>query len=95
MAAALEDDSDPTFTHFVHKHDFHLLLIAFLGADWREKPSEKENENEDRLVAGLGAIVSVFGRPSDARDAELMCSSTTTCHCRVCSIQRWMRLYLL
>lgn len=58
MSAALEDDADPTYTHFSHRLEFLTLLDRFLAIDLRSSPDQTEDEEEERMVGQLGAIVS-------------------------------------
>ncbi len=57
MSKALEDDGDPTYTHFAHRPDFLKLLSPFVAVDLSRDPSEREDEEEEKLVKALGAIV--------------------------------------
>jgi hypothetical protein len=58
MSKALEDDSDPTYTHFAHRGEFIDLLQQSLALDLLHEPTQKENEQEERLVNAMGTIVS-------------------------------------
>ena len=60
MSQALEDNSDPTFTHFAHRVNFLTLLEQFVNLDVGEQTNLREEEDEDKLVEALGAIVSGF-----------------------------------
>jgi type VI protein secretion system component VasF len=61
--AAIEDENDPTYTHFAHRQEFLRLLDRFLKLDLRGYVGQKEHEEEERLVDQLGNIVS--GRRND------------------------------
>ncbi|WVQ80901.1 hypothetical protein IAT38_003008 [Cryptococcus sp. DSM 104549] len=58
--AALEDESDPTYTHFAHRAEFLASLGQFLAIDACREPSSKEDEEEDALVESLGAILDFY-----------------------------------
>lgn len=60
MSQALEEESDPTFTHFAHRADFKRLLERFIILDVGGQSTIEEEEEEDKLVEALGAIVSGF-----------------------------------
>ena len=70
MAAPLEDDSDPTFTHFAHRDEFLGLLAQFLAVDLASEPSASEDEAEIGLVRSMGGIVGVHS-PHDTRSLEV------------------------
>lgn len=59
-SAALVGDWDPTYTHFSHRTEFLDLLQQFVTLDLCKESTEKEDEDEDVVVACLGAIVSPF-----------------------------------
>jgi hypothetical protein len=52
--SALEDDSDPTYTHFAHHDEFFHLHGRLMGDQGSSTRSEKE---EDGWVDSMGAIV--------------------------------------
>lgn len=94
----LMDDSDPTFTHFAHRDEFLVLLQQILSYDLAEdtsgdgspaalKRARAQEEEEDRLVKLMGAIVC-----SELSRALLIESSTITFLFRLCSTQLWTRL---
>ncbi|WWC99224.1 hypothetical protein V866_006120 [Kwoniella sp. B9012] len=56
----LEDDSDPTYTHFAHRAEFLELLGRFLGIDITGESGSKEDEDEEGLVDSLGAILDHY-----------------------------------
>lgn len=58
MTRTLEDDTDPTYTHFSHRTEFLAHLADFLSLDLSHDPSESEQEHEEGLVRAMGAIVS-------------------------------------
>ncbi|WVQ93564.1 hypothetical protein IAU59_000639 [Kwoniella sp. CBS 9459] len=58
--AALEDDSDPTYTHFAHRSEFLDLLDRFLNLDIERESDVKEDEVEDFLVNALGGILDYY-----------------------------------
>ena len=55
---ALEDESDPTYTHFAHRQEFLRLLDGFLELDLRGNVEPRDHEEEERLVDQLGDVVS-------------------------------------
>lgn len=59
-SSPLVDDGDPTYTHFSHRTEFLDLLQKFMTLDLCKESTEKEDEEEDVVVACLGAIVSPF-----------------------------------
>ena len=59
MSKSLEDDSDPTYTHFAHRAEFLKLLSRFLSIDVERQPLTREDEEEERLVGNMGAVVSL------------------------------------
>jgi hypothetical protein len=58
MSTTLEDESDPTYTHFAHRQEFLRLLDGFLTLDLQGDVGQREHEAEERLVDQLGDIVS-------------------------------------
>ncbi|KAK4685879.1 tubulin-specific chaperone D, partial [Tremellales sp. Uapishka_1] len=60
MAQPLEDDSDPTYTHFAHRTEFLQLLDQVLAVNIEQRPSIREDEVEEGLVAALGAILDHY-----------------------------------
>lgn len=60
MSRALDDGADPAYTHFAHRVDLLKLLAQFLDIDVAGAPTEREEEEDDKLVKALGAIVSSF-----------------------------------
>jgi hypothetical protein len=60
MARNLEDDTDPTYTHFSHRTEFLAHLADFLSLDLSLDPSESEQEDEEGLVRAMGAIVRIY-----------------------------------
>lgn len=56
--AEVVDDSDPTYSHFGHRHEFLSLLEQFLNVDVQATPSAGDGDAEDELVKKMGAIVS-------------------------------------
>jgi hypothetical protein len=59
MARTLEDDTDPTYTHFSHRTEFLSHLADFLALDLSHDPSESDEEHEEGLARAVGAIVSI------------------------------------
>ncbi|KIR54961.1 cofactor D [Cryptococcus gattii Ru294] len=59
-SAPLVDDWDPTYTHFSHRTEFLDLLQKFLTLDICKESTEKEDEDEDAIVACLGAILDYY-----------------------------------
>lgn len=57
MSKPLEDDSDPTYTHFAHREEFLKLLGELLKLDLSQTPDTEGNETEEKLVTSQGAIV--------------------------------------
>nr|XP_019014520.1 uncharacterized protein I206_00602 [Kwoniella pini CBS 10737]OCF53301.1 hypothetical protein I206_00602 [Kwoniella pini CBS 10737] len=58
--APLEDDSDPTYTHFAHRAEFLGLLNRFLEIDITAKSSSKDDEEEEVFVKSMGAILDYY-----------------------------------
>jgi hypothetical protein len=67
-AEGLGDASDPTYTHFAHRDEFLALLQQVLAYDLGEniqgdgsavalKKEKSQEEEEDRLIKLMGAIV--------------------------------------
>ncbi|OCF31205.1 cofactor D [Kwoniella heveanensis BCC8398] len=56
----LEDDSDPTYTHFAHRSEFLALLERFRSLDIERESDAKEDEVEDALVDSLGGILDYY-----------------------------------
>lgn len=56
----MEDDADPTYSHFAHRAEFEVQLARFLAIDVAGTPSTSEDDAEVRLVNSLGAIVSTL-----------------------------------
>ena len=63
MVQVLEDDADPTYTHFTHRQQFLDLLNELLSLDLHHDPSASEDESEEKLVSSLGQIVRFLGFP--------------------------------
>ncbi|WWD08947.1 hypothetical protein V865_007062 [Kwoniella europaea PYCC6329] len=59
-SAPLEDDSDPTYTHFAHRAEFLELLGRFLEIDITGESGPKEDEDEEGLVNNLGTILDHY-----------------------------------
>ncbi|WVQ62666.1 uncharacterized protein L199_000813 [Kwoniella botswanensis] len=59
-SAPLEDDSDPTYTHFAHRAEFLELLGRFLNIEIAGESGVKEDEDEEGLVNSLGAILDHY-----------------------------------
>ncbi|WRT63818.1 uncharacterized protein IL334_000743 [Kwoniella shivajii] len=59
-SAPLEDDSDPTYTHFAHRGEFLGLLERFLKLDISREPDTKEEEEEEGSITSLGAILDYY-----------------------------------
>ncbi|WWC85834.1 uncharacterized protein L201_000701 [Kwoniella dendrophila CBS 6074] len=59
-SSGLEDDSDPTYTHFAHRAEFIGLLDHFLKIELTQKSTEREDEAEDSLVNDLGGILDFY-----------------------------------
>jgi hypothetical protein len=57
MSTILEDDSDPTFTHFAHRAEFLALLDQLLVVDIGSSPDDVQERAEKVLVKQLGQIV--------------------------------------
>ena len=57
MSGALEDEADPTYSHFAHRAEFLELLEKFLAVEIDVRASKVEDEREAGLVKSLGAIV--------------------------------------
>jgi len=53
----LEDDSDPTYTHFAHHAEFMALLKKFMAIDTSQSASDREDYLEGGLVKHMGNIV--------------------------------------
>ena len=64
MSMALEDDADPTYTHFAHRSEFLHQLNRFIKLDLTRDPDQFEDEDEERSVARLGSIVSAISPAS-------------------------------
>ncbi|GFZ52002.1 hypothetical protein JCM24511_09773 [Saitozyma sp. JCM 24511] len=60
MTRTLEDDTDPTYTHFSHRAEFLAHLADFLSLDLSHDPSESEQEHEEGLVRAMGAILDHY-----------------------------------
>ncbi|WWD22528.1 hypothetical protein CI109_107021 [Kwoniella shandongensis] len=58
--APLEDESDPTYTHFAHRNEFLILLHRFLSLDICSKSTTKDEEEEEILVTSLGGILDYY-----------------------------------
>nr|XP_019048752.1 hypothetical protein I302_02526 [Kwoniella bestiolae CBS 10118]OCF27682.1 hypothetical protein I302_02526 [Kwoniella bestiolae CBS 10118] len=56
----LEDDSDPTYTHFAHRAEFLELLGRFLTIDIIRESDARDDEDEEGLVTSLGAILDYY-----------------------------------
>ncbi|WVF65933.1 hypothetical protein IAT40_000671 [Kwoniella sp. CBS 6097] len=59
-STGLEDDSDPTYTHFAHRTEFLELLERFLSLDIKRVSDVKEDEAEDALINSMGAILDYY-----------------------------------
>lgn len=55
---ALEDEADPTYSHFAHRAECLELLDEFVRVDVGCRASRVENERELALVRSIGDIVS-------------------------------------
>lgn len=60
-AAPLEDDADPTYSHFHHRDAFLSQLATFLSSDISHSPSADEDKVEEEQVTALGSMVSATG----------------------------------
>ena len=59
MAVTLEDDSDPTLTHFAHRDELLSLLQLLRLVDLDVAPSNEQDVEEEELLGAIGAIVSL------------------------------------
>ncbi|EIW73358.1 hypothetical protein TREMEDRAFT_26174 [Tremella mesenterica DSM 1558] len=59
-ASPLEDDSDPTYTHFAHRDEFINLLTRLVSVDVTHSPSEVEEQAEVAIVKSLGSILDFY-----------------------------------
>ncbi|RXK40761.1 hypothetical protein M231_02013 [Tremella mesenterica] len=59
-ASPLEDDSDPTYTHFAHRNEFINLLTRLVSVDVTHSPSEVEEQAEVAIVKSLGSILDFY-----------------------------------
>lgn len=59
MCPATANDAEPTYTHFAHRVEFLTRLEQFLALDVSRAPSEREDENEEKLAKALGAVVRI------------------------------------
>ncbi len=68
-ASLLDEDADPTYTHFAHRDAFLALLGNVRG--WRvDAPSGAgDEEGEERVVAQMGGIVGGY-RGENSMDAN-------------------------
>ncbi|KAL1413221.1 hypothetical protein Q8F55_000974 [Vanrija albida] len=56
----IEDDADPTYSHFAHRAEFEAQLARFLAIDVCGEPSAADDDAEVRLVNSLGAILDYY-----------------------------------
>jgi hypothetical protein len=54
---ALEDDSDPTYTHFSHRDEFFRLHARFLAATEGSSTRISGDKEETAGLEAMGAIV--------------------------------------
>lgn len=60
MAVTLEDDSDPTLTHFAHRDELLSLLQRLKSVNLDVAPSNEQDVEEEELLSAIGAIVSLI-----------------------------------
>lgn len=54
----LEDDSDPTYTHFAHRDEFMAILDKFTAINTEAPATSGEDFTEGGMVKSMGNIVS-------------------------------------
>lgn len=56
----LQDEVDPTYTHFAHRDEFMERLGRFLAIDTATNPTTEVDRTEQALVTELGTIVGPY-----------------------------------